>query len=534
MKLLFNAHIRTLDDARPLARALLIDGGRIEDYGTESEMLARYDNVRERLDLRGRTILPGLTDAHLHLQNYALGLQKVDCETATLEECLERVAVRTRSARPGEWVLGHGWNQNLWHLDRAGGFPSAADLDALSPDNPVYLTAKSLHASWANTAALKLAGIEADTPDPKDGQIIRDASGRPSGILLENAMRLMEDPLPALSVRQVADAIEAALPALWKLGLTGVHDFDRRISFMALQQLQAEGRLRLRVNKSLSVESLEHASEIGLRSGFGNDMLWIGSVKAFMDGALGPHTAAMFQPYEGEPENRGMLSMDAEELFEHGRQAAEAGLSMAVHAIGDRANHEVLNAYEHLRMYEREQGLPPLRHRIEHVQVLHPDDAARLAALGVIASMQPVHAISDMPVADEFWGERAALAYAWNTQLKHGATLAFGSDAPVESPNPFLGLHAAVTRRQHNGHPGAEGWYPAERLGLEQALRAYTTGAAYAANAEQRLGRLAPGYLADLIVLEQDPFSVEPDVLLEMRPSATMVAGEWVWQSEEL
>jgi predicted amidohydrolase YtcJ len=262
-------------------------------------------------------------------------------------------------------------------------------------------------------------------------------------------------------------------------------------------------------------------------------MLWIGSVKAFMDGALGPHTAAMFHPYKGEPENRGMLSMDAEELFEHGRQAAEAGLSMAVHAIGDRANHEVLNAYEHLRGYELEHGLPHLRHRIEHVQVLHPDDAARLAALNVIASMQPVHAISDMPVADEYWGERSALAYAWNTQLKHGATLAFGSDAPVESPNPFLGLHAAITRRQHNGLPGPDGWYPAERLGLEQALRAYTTGAAYAANAEHRLGKLAPGFLADLIVLEQDPFAVEPDVLLEMRPSATMVAGEWVWQSEE-
>jgi hypothetical protein len=222
--------------------------------------------------------------------------------------------------------------------------------------------------------------------------------------------------------------------------------------------------------------------------------------------------------------------MDGEELFEHCRRAADVGLSMTVHAIGDRANHEVLNAYEQLRKYETEKNLMHMRHRIEHVQVLHPDDAPRFAQLNVIASMQPIHAPSDMFAADRFWGERSALAYAWRTQLNHSAHLAFGSDAPVESPNPFLGLHAAVTRRRADGSTSADGWYPEQKLTLSEALSAYTIGAAYAANAEQRLGKLTENYLADLIVLEQDIFSINPDDLLTMSAAATMINGEWVLQ----
>jgi predicted amidohydrolase YtcJ len=238
----------------------------------------------------------------------------------------------------------------------------------------------------------------------------------------------------------------------------------------------------------------------------------------------------MFQPYVNEPENRGILNMDGEELFEHCRKAADIGMSMTVHAIGDRANHEVLNAYAQLRKYETEKRLPHLRHRIEHVQVLHPDDVPRLAQLNVVASMQPIHATSDMYAADRFWGERSILSYAWRTQLQQGAPMAFGSDAPVESPNPFLGLHAAVTRRRADGSPSPEGWYPDQKLTLVEALHAYTRGAAYAGNAENRIGKLAPGYLADLIVLDEDIFSADPEILLTMQPSGTMIGGEWVWQ----
>jgi|CXWL01.1.fsa_nt_gi predicted amidohydrolase YtcJ len=544
MKLLYNANIHTFDSNHPSASAILIAGRRIIAVGDRDKLESLAHGKVEKQDMKGKTILPGLTDAHIHLQYYSLGLAKVDCETKTKDECLRRVAERARNSKPGEWVLGHGWNQNEWSLlpspsgtsypkgggQGEGAWPTAADLDAIAPNNPVYLTAKSLHAAWANTAALNLANIATDTPNPKDGAIQRDAKGQPIGILLETAMGLVDSTIPEPSIHDIEQAIQKAQPILWKMGITGIHDFDRRDSFMALQSLRASNKLKLRVNKNIPVESVEQANQLGLRTGFGDEWLWIGSVKAFMDGALGPHTAAMFQPYENEPDNKGILNMDGEELFEHCRKAADVGLSMTVHAIGDRANHEVLNAYEQLRKYETEHGLPHLRHRIEHVQIIHPDDAPRLAKLNVIASMQPIHATSDMFAAERFWGDRSALAYAWRTQLNYGAPIAFGSDAPVESPNPFLGLYAAVTRRRADGSPSADGWYPEQKLTLAEALSAYTLGAAYAANAENRLGRLAENYLADLIVLDHDPFQINPGDLLALESTATMINGEWVLQ----
>jgi predicted amidohydrolase YtcJ len=525
MKILQNAHIHTLDASTPTASVLVIDRERIIAVGG-MELLEQFP-FAEKIDLGGRVVLPGLTDSHIHMQQYSLGLQKVDCETRTREECLRRVSERARITPPGEWILGHGWQQNDW----GGKFPTAAQLDAIAPYYPVYLTAKSLHAGWADSAALKLAGITAATPDPINGKIIRDLDGNPNGILLETAMDLLKDALPAVTLEQVVNAIQATLPILWKMGLTGVHDFDQRLCFMAMQVLHQRGELKLRVTKSIPVELLQQAYELGLRSGFGDDMLQVGSVKVFMDGALGPRTAAMFQPYANDPENRGILNMDGEELFEIGRQAVETGLSVAVHAIGDRANHEVLDAFEQLRSFEREKNLPRFRHRIEHVQILHPDDAARLGELGVIGSMQPIHATSDMLAADKFWGERSTLAYAWRTQLLNGTVLAFGSDAPVESPNPFLGLYAGLTRRRADGTPSPQGWYPEQRLSMMEAWQGFTSGAAYAGGMENRLGKLSAGFYADLIALEKDPFTCEPDELLKMQSSATMVNGEWVWQA---
>ncbi|HEU0297320.1 MAG TPA: amidohydrolase [Anaerolineales bacterium] len=527
MKLLHNAHIHTQNPAQPTASALVIDRERILAVGEADDLSAQYPNT-EKQDMHGRVIIPGLTDAHLHLKHYSLALQKIDCEVNTKEECLQRVAERVKKSKPGEWILGHGWNQNVWPK----GWPTATDLDAISPNNPVYLTAKSLHAAWANTRAMQMANITTQTPDPHNGQIQRDAKGQATGILLETAMELVGNIIPEPSIAEIAAAIEKAQPILWRLGLTGVHDFDRRDSFMALQQLHAQHKLKLRVLKNLPVELLNEAHALGLRGGFGDDMLRIGNVKVFMDGALGPHTAAMFQPYIGEAENRGILNMDGEELFEHGRKAAQVGLGLTVHAIGDRANHEVLNAYEQLRSYETENHLPALRHRIEHVQVIHPDDASRLAQLHVIASMQPIHATSDMLMADQFWGlRRSRLAYAMKTQLDFGAPLALGSDAPVESPNPFWGLHAAVTRRRADGSPSAEGWYPEQKLTMAEAFAGFTLGPAYAAYMEDRLGKLAPNFLADLILLEKDPFTCDPNDLLALESSATMIGGEWVYVS---
>jgi len=250
----------------------------------------------------------------------------------------------------------------------------------------------------------------------------------------------------------------------------------------------------------------------------------------FMDGALGPRTASMLDPYNGEADNLGKLFMTSEELFDKSRKAVDHGFNMAVHAIGDRANREALDAFERLREYEKANQLPHLRHRIEHVQLLHPQDVPRLGKLGLVASMQPFHVISDMEPADRFWGERAATAYAWKSQIKNGAVCAFGSDAPVENPNPFWGIHAAVTRRRWDGYPAAEGWHPQEKLSLVEALWAYTYGTAYAAGNENKVGKLQEGYFADLIVLKTDPFMCEKEELKDIKPVATMINGEWVWK----
>lgn len=526
MKLLHNAYVHTQDKSQPTASAIVIDRERIIAVGDADVLSSQYPNA-EKLDLGGRAILPGLTDAHIHFNHYSQALQKVVCETETKDECLMRVAERAKETKPGEWVLGHGWNQNTW-----GVWPTAKELDAIVPNNPVYLTAKSMHAGLVNTAAMKLMNLTVQTPDPQNGQIQRDESGNATGVLLETAMSLTSDVIPEPNLSEIMSAMEHAQTVLWKMGVTGIHDFDRRESFMALQMLHAQHKLKLRVLKNMPVELLNQIDEVGLRAGFGDDMLRIGNIKVFMDGALGPHTAAMFQPYVGDEENRGILNMDGEELFEHGRKAAQAGLGMTVHAIGDRANHEVLNAYDQLRKYEIENDLPHRRHRIEHVQVLHPDDLDRLGKMDIVASMQPIHAISDMKMADEFWGlERAKNSYAWRTQLDNGARLAFGSDAPVDMPNPFLGLHAAVTRRRPDGSYGADGWNAEQKLSMAEAWEAYTLGPSYAAYMEDRLGRLAPNYIADLIVLEKNPFTCDPDELLTMQSSATMVNGEWVYQS---
>ncbi len=528
MKLLYNAQIHTLDQNQPLASSLIIDNNRIVAVEGKnfrsSRANSRNGEIEEKIDLEGRTVIPGLIDAHMHLQRYARSLQKIDCETSTREECFMRVLKKAQQLQPGEWIYGHGWNQNSWK----DGYGYAADLDAVAPKNPVYLTAKSLHAGWANSLALSQVGLNEQTPDPKNGQLGRDDKGNLNGLVFESAMELIENALPQPSVDQIANAIRNAQTVLWQMGLTGLHDFDEIDCFSALQMLNNLGDLKIRVVKGIPIPLLSQAIEIGLRFGFGNEFLRIGQVKAFADGALGPHTAAMFQPYEDDPKNLGMLKLDADEIFEKGKLAVRNGLALAIHAIGDRAVSEVLNGYAQLRDFEKLNHISGLRHRIEHVQIIDPRDLSRLAELDIVASMQPVHVISDMRMADTCWGKRAEYSYAWQIQQKAGAVLAFGSDAPVESPNPFWGLYAAVTRRGFDGYPGSEGWYPEQRLDLLDALKAYTSGAAYAGGMESQIGKLAPGYLADLLVLDKDIFHCAPEEIKDILPRATMVGGKWV------
>lgn len=524
--ILHHARIYGYPDASAIAIGQHADNsGRILAIGNLDQLQAEFPNAAPE-DMQGRVIWPGLTDAHLHLRQYAHSLRLLDCNAATRADCLERVAARAASTAPGAWILGHGWRQNDW----PEGFGTAELLDTAAPNNPVYLTNSSLHAGWANSAAFEIAGVSAQTADPDNGQLQRESNGQPTGILFEAAMQLVEKVIPEPSEAEDIEAISAAQQRLWGFGLTGVHDFDRIRSFRALQTLHERGDLKLRVLKNLPVESLDVIAQVGLRAGFGDDMLRIGAIKMFADGALGPRTAAMIDPYAGEPDNRGMLFLDSEQIVEFGQLAARAGFAITVHAIGDRANHEVLNAIEQMRNFEKQEGLPARRHRIEHAQVLHPHDLTRLGHLGVIASMQPLHATADMLAADKYWGGRTQYSYAWKTQIQSGATLAFGSDAPVESPNPFLGLHAAITRRRADGSPNEDGWRPEQRLTLQEALEGFTIGPAYAAGMEDRLGRLAPGYFADLILLEQDPFRLDPHELRNITPLATMVGGEWVWR----
>jgi hypothetical protein len=405
-------------------------------------------------------------------------------------------------------------------------------IDTVCPEVPVTLTARSGHASWSNSLALARAGITRDTPDPAGGRILRDASGLPTGILLDEAHKLVENAIPPMPVDELASKMETTIRSLNEVGVTGIHDFDGANSFRALQILRRKDRLSLRVVKQILAEYLEDALSLGLCSGFGDDLLRIGAIKVFADGALGPRTAAMFEPYEGEEENRGVVVTEKEDLIQLVGKASLAGWTCAIHAIGDRAVHDVLDAYETVRGVEREASIPveERRHRIEHVQLIHPEDAGRLGALGIVASMQPIHATSDIDMADHHWGSRAAFSYNWRMQLEHGATLVFGSDAPVETIDPFAGMHAAVTRRRKDGSPGQDGWRSENngRLTLQEALHAYTVGPAFAARLEDRLGRLAPGYLADLLVLDQDMFAVEPMEIINTKPLAVMIGGKWV------
>lgn len=524
MRLLANARVYTQDPGLPWAEALVVGpSGRIVAVGATRHLEAVFGaRLTHRDDLQGLTVWPGLTDAHFHLRQYAEKRLWLDCATPSRAACLERVAQRARTTPPGTWILGHGWDQNRW----PEGYGSADDLDAVAPAHPVFLTAKSLHAAWVNRAALRAAGLSPTAADPPNGHFGRDARGRLNGLLFEGAIAWVQRAIPRPGPVEVAAALRAAQADLWRLGLTGVHNFDRAVSFDALQRLRREGALGLRVAQYLPWRAGDALAGLAYRAGWPDPWLRVVGLKGFADGALGPRTAAMLAPYD-DAATRGTLLLTAEQVAARGVQVAPWGWALAVHAIGDAANRAVLRGLARLRAWERARGIPPARHRIEHAQRVAAADIALFGRLRLVASMQPVHALSDMRMAQQAWGARCATAYAWRALRQAGAVLAFGSDAPVESPDPWLGLYAAVTRRQPDGTPRA-GWYPQQRLRLAEALAAYTTGPAWAAGWERFLGRLAPGYAADLLVLPHDPFMLPPEALLETRPVRVMVNGRWV------
>lgn len=530
--LLMNGQIHTMDRAAPKVSALVIDAGRIAAAGDTADLRDRF-SVKDVIDLGGRCVIPGLTDAHVHFQSYALARQRVDLfEVPSLDEALSRIATRVAEVPPGAWIRGQGWHQELW---RGRKFPTAADLDRVAPSNPVALTAKSGHAWWVNSRALEIAGISANTLDPLGGQVLRDSTGTPTGTLLETAIPLVRQHIPDPAPDEIDAALRAAFVTARHLGITGIHDCDGRSAFLAYQRLHQQGELELRVHKNIPAEQLDHAIGVGLRSGFGDDWLWVGHAKIFADGALGPRTAWMIEPYEGEPENHGIPACPRDELDGVICRAAGHGFACAVHAIGDQANRAVLDSFERIGNGDAGPWLRSMPHRIEHVQLLHPNDLSRLAKLDIVASMQPIHATQDMEMAERYWGNRAAFSYAWRSLLERDTALAFGSDCPVEELSPFLGLYAAVSRRrQKDGAPGLAGWYPEQRLSVTEAVYAYTMGAAYAAGVAHRLGSLSPGKLADLVVLDRDIWEMDPEEIPSTHPVGTMIGGQWVFRRDEL
>ncbi len=535
---LTNGRIHTMDPTKPQVTAVAIRNNQILATGSDDEMKSLLSSDGEWIDLNGRCVTPGLVDAHVHFQWFSIGLQQVNLDGAqSLEEALERIQTSISNFAPNGgksppasgWFRGRGWRIDDWPTNA---FPTAADLDKVVPDMPAHLPDKSGHAAWVNSKALKIAGITAATPDPPGGQIQRDAHGNPTGILFEDAIGLVADHIPRPTPSQIAEAMKAAQEYCWGVGLTGIHDFDGRDCFLALQMLKEQGALGLRFVKNVPVYRLEHAIGVGLRSGFGDDWLRIGGTKIFADGALGPRTASMIAPYEGQPNNYGIIVTDKEEMMEKASQSSAAGLSVTIHAIGDRANHDVLDVYEAVRNEEKLRTMHyALRHRIEHVQVLHPDDLNRLGELNIIASMQPTHATSDMEMADSHWGTRAQYSYAWRTMLNSGATVVFGSDAPIEKIDPLPGIYAAVSRRRVDGTPNEDGWYPEQKLTMAETIHAFTMAAAITSGQEARQGSIAPGKLADLTIFDRDLFTMSQDEILDTTIHGTIVDGEFKYRN---
>jgi predicted amidohydrolase YtcJ len=534
-----NVRAYTMDARQPEAAALAWRGDRLIAVGAADDVAAAAGAGARVIDGGGRTVVPGLIDSHIHFMSYADYLLRVDLDgVPSLETALERVAARTATASAGAWVRGRGWNNNLWSPTT---FPTRHDLDRVTGDHPALLARKDGHSIWVNSAALALAGITRDTPDPPGGRIGRDAQGEPDGILYEGAaMESVYRLVPDESAAERRGAVLQALQNVTAAGLTGFHDCESPEAFAAFQELEAAGQLPLRVVMLLALPTLRESIAVGLRSGFGSTRLRVGPVKIFSDGSLGSQTAEMLAPFEGTTDNYGVGTISQPDLEAAILAASGAGIAVAVHAIGDAANRRVLDAFARARLVESG-GVPPpggadgdgyarytLRHRIEHAQMVDPADWGRFRELGVIASMQPIHATSDMEAADRLWGARVGRGgYAWRSLQQAGARLAFGSDCPVETFDPLRGIHAAVTRQDKRNQPPG-GWYPEERLPVADAVRAYTLDAAYAGGTDHLLGSLTPGKLADLVLLDRDILASDPQTIPQTEVTATVVGGEVV------
>ncbi|NNC78424.1 MAG: amidohydrolase [Woeseiaceae bacterium] len=498
------------------------DNGHILATGNEA-LRARYADATQ-IDAGGKVILPGLIDAHAHL--YSQGFLTISLDLAgvqSLEESVKRIAAYAQDNPRRKWLLGRGWNQVLWPVKE---FPSAADIDAVVSDRPVWLNRIDGHAGWANSKTLEIAGIDDDTPDPVGGKIIRDSQGRATGVLIDKAMNLVGAHVPSPTKEEIRGAYQNAIESLVALGLTGMHDAGISIAEAeVLISMADNSELDMRVYAMLS-DAGENLDAMGepLKA-YAMERLDIQAVKLYSDGALGSRGAAMIEPYSDDDENRGLPFWTQEQLDGFVKKSNDMGFQVGIHAIGDLGNRMALDAFD-----KAQQGKSsPLRNRVEHAQIITLEDIPRFAELGVIASMQPIHATSDMNMAEDRIGsERIAGGYAWRRLLESGAVIASGSDFPVELPNPFLGLYAAVTRQDRSGMP-EQGWHADQALTRGEALHSFTLAAAYAAHQETRLGSLQPGKWADFIVIDRDYFKVPAAEIDDIVVLQTWVGGDLVF-----
>ncbi|WCT73511.1 amidohydrolase [Sphingomonas naphthae] len=502
---------------------LLMKDGKVVKLLREGE--ARPERLDFRLDGQHRTMLPGLFDAHGHVLGLGFALLQLDLSGTTSLEAAQAALGRyaAEHARP-VWIEGGGWNQEKWGLGR---FPTAADLDRVVPDRPVALSRVDGHAVLANSAAMKEAGITAATKDPAGGRIERDAKGNPTGLFVDSAQALLQKAIPQPLPRERDEALAKAQEALLSVGVTATADMGTAAEdWNTMRRAGDAGRLRVRISSyALGIEPMLSIAGTGPTQWLYDGRLRMIGVKLFADGALGSRGAFLKAPYSDKPGATGLQFLDDAKLRNLMSRAAMDHFQVAVHAIGDGANAQLLGAIEELSdTYEGDR-----RWRIEHAQIVDPADLPRFAKNGIIASMQPTHETSDWRMAEARLGaNRLGGAYAWGSMLKSGVPLAFGSDYPVESPNPFPGLAAAISREDAEGQPPG-GWHPEEKVSLEQALAAFTTGAAFAAFAEDRLGSLEPGHMADFILIDRDPTQVTPAQLRETKVQETWIGGVRAW-----
>jgi hypothetical protein len=520
------AYTSTATGVREFNVLVFSDEGKILATGDESLLEDYPDAIR--IDGKGRTLLPGLTDAHAHMSG--LGFLTISLDLSgvpSVSDAVRRIAEYAATAPHSSWIQGRGWNQVLWPVKE---FPTAADIDAVVSDRPVWLRRVDGHAGWANSTTLTIAGIDDDTPDPIGGKIVRDDAGKATGVLIDKAMGLVTAHIPPPSKNDIRNAYSRASAYLLSLGMTGVHDAGIDIREAEVYMSMADDReLDMRIYAMLSGAG-ENLDRIGkpIRQ-YGEDHLDIAAVKLYADGALGSRGAAMIEPYSDDAENRGLPFFTTDELTAFTQKANDMGFQVGIHAIGDRGNRMALDAFDRVQ----HGAVSPLRNRVEHAQVIALDDIPRFAALGVIASMQPTHATSDMNMAEDRVGaKRIKGAYAWRRLLDSGAVLAGGSDFPVELANPWHGLYAAVTRQNRSGQP-QDGWYPEQALDRAEALHSFTLAAAVAAHQEDRLGSLEPGKWADFIIIDRDYFKVPAAEIDDIQVLETWVGGKRVFTAGE-